>query len=156
MTVYKPYLIKVLLVWVMPPKIQHLYACSLFFLAWRIPWTEEPGGLQSIGSQRHDWVTNTFTLQPAFSISSGCWKLNHMLLISPTLPISIYTKKLMITHATVYLWISSCLFPVFYIEDLQDFWLIASNPPRSTPALFYWLSSIIKIFKIKTLLGYNL
>ena len=29
--------------------------CS--FLAWRIPWTREPGGLQSIGSQRvrHDW-----------------------------------------------------------------------------------------------------
>ena len=24
----------------------------LQFLAWRIPWTEEPGGLQSIGSQR--------------------------------------------------------------------------------------------------------
>ena len=30
-------------------------------LAWRIPWTEEPGGLHSIGSQRvrHDWATNT-------------------------------------------------------------------------------------------------
>ena len=28
-------------------------------LAWRIPWTEEPGGLQSAGSQRvrHDSVT---------------------------------------------------------------------------------------------------
>ena len=28
-------------------------------LAWRIPWTEEPGGLQSTGSQRvgHDWAT---------------------------------------------------------------------------------------------------
>jgi len=24
----------------------------LCILAWRIPWTEEPGGLQSIGSQR--------------------------------------------------------------------------------------------------------
>ena len=26
--------------------------------AWRSPWTEEPGGLQSIGSQRveHDWT----------------------------------------------------------------------------------------------------
>ena len=24
----------------------------VFFLTWRIPWTEEPGGLQSIGSQR--------------------------------------------------------------------------------------------------------
>ena len=28
-------------------------------LAWRIPWTEEPGGPQSTGSQRvgHDWAT---------------------------------------------------------------------------------------------------
>ena len=28
--------------------------------AWRIPWTEEPGGLQSMGSQRvgHDWGTS--------------------------------------------------------------------------------------------------
>ena len=30
-------------------------------LAWRIPWTEEPGRLQSMGLQRvgHDWATNT-------------------------------------------------------------------------------------------------
>ena len=29
-------------------------------LAWRIPWKEEPGGLQSMGSLRlgHDWVTS--------------------------------------------------------------------------------------------------
>ena len=29
-------------------------------LAWKIPWTEEPGRLQSVGSQRveHDWVTS--------------------------------------------------------------------------------------------------
>ena len=26
-------------------------------LAWRIPWTEEPGGLQSIGSQRESDTT---------------------------------------------------------------------------------------------------
>ena len=32
-------------------------------LAWRIPWTEGPGRLQSMGSQGvgHDWVTFTFT-----------------------------------------------------------------------------------------------
>ena len=31
------------------------YSC-----AWKIPWTEEPGRLQSMGSQRvgHDWVTS--------------------------------------------------------------------------------------------------
>ena len=30
-------------------------------IAWKIPWTEEPGGLQSMGSQRvgRDWATNT-------------------------------------------------------------------------------------------------
>ena len=30
-------------------------------LAWRIPWTEAPDGLQSMGLQRagHDWATNT-------------------------------------------------------------------------------------------------
>ena len=30
-------------------------------LAWKIPWTEKPGGLQSMGSQRvrHDLATNT-------------------------------------------------------------------------------------------------
>jgi len=30
-------------------------------LAWRISWTEEPGGLQLVGSQRvgHDWASNT-------------------------------------------------------------------------------------------------
>ena len=32
-------------------------------LPWRIPWTEEPGGLQSMGSQRvrHDWATKHST-----------------------------------------------------------------------------------------------
>ena len=31
-------------------------------LDWRIPWTEEPGRLQSMGLQkvRHNWATNTF------------------------------------------------------------------------------------------------
>ena len=35
-------------------------------LARRIPWTEEPGGLQSMGSQRvgHNRVTNTLTYLP--------------------------------------------------------------------------------------------
>ena len=32
-------------------------------LAWRIPWTEEPGGLQSMGLHRvrHNWVSDTHT-----------------------------------------------------------------------------------------------
>ena len=42
-------------------------------LAWRIPWTEEPGELQSMGSQRvgHDWATSlTQTVDYRFVIYS--------------------------------------------------------------------------------------
>ena len=37
-------------------------ASHSIILPWRIPWTEEPKGLQFMGLQRvgHDWVTNTF------------------------------------------------------------------------------------------------
>ena len=43
-------------------------------LAWRILYTEEPGGLQSLGSERvkHDWATSTSTfLLLFFRISGG-------------------------------------------------------------------------------------
>ena len=38
-------------------------ATCLSILAWKIPHTEEPGGIQSMGSQRdrHNLATNTFT-----------------------------------------------------------------------------------------------
>ena len=44
-------------------------------LAWRIPWTQEPGGLQSMRSQRrgHDWATNTSTTHWCFWLP---WKLS--------------------------------------------------------------------------------
>ena len=44
-------------------------------LAWRILWTEEPGGLQSMGLQRvlrHDLVTKQYTAQASYgSIDSS-------------------------------------------------------------------------------------
>ena len=45
-------------------------------LAWRILWIEEPGGLQSMGSQRvrHDWVTNAHT-KYKYSHFEGCGTL---------------------------------------------------------------------------------
>ena len=45
-------------------------------LAWRNPWTEEPGGLQSVGLQRigHDWATNTFTSGPEAVVSFECFQ----------------------------------------------------------------------------------
>ena len=48
-------------------------------LAWRIPWTEAPGGLQSMGSQRigHGWAT--FTSLYYVSCSSHSKSLLHQL-----------------------------------------------------------------------------
>ena len=44
-------------------------------LAWRIPWAEETGGLQSTGSPRvgQNWATNTFTLSHRKKPSSESW-----------------------------------------------------------------------------------
>ena len=46
--------------WLWVPCFMHLHrTCT----AWRIPWTEKSGYLQSVGSQRirYDWATYTFT-----------------------------------------------------------------------------------------------
>jgi len=41
-------------------KLEKEMAVHSRILAWKIPWTEEPGGLQSMGSLRvgHDWATS--------------------------------------------------------------------------------------------------
>ena len=40
-------------------------ATQFSVLAWRVPWTEEPGGLQPMGVARvrQDWATNTFSFR---------------------------------------------------------------------------------------------
>ena len=42
-------------------------------LAWRIPWTEEPGGMQSMGLHRvrHDWSNLAHTWPLGFPVSSA-------------------------------------------------------------------------------------
>ena len=42
-------------------------------LAWIIPWTEEPGGPQSMGSQRdrHDWASEHSTASTIWASSKG-------------------------------------------------------------------------------------
>ena len=58
------------------------------FLAWRIPWTEEPGGLHSTGSQRagHHQVTNTQSQAPAqHQPGWGCMTLGALPSPAPAL-----------------------------------------------------------------------
>ena len=54
-------------------------ATHSIILAWRIPWTEEPGRLQSMGLQRigQDWVTK--------HTQAATWLLHKSILINRTL-----------------------------------------------------------------------
>ena len=63
-------------------------------LAWRIPWTEEPGGLQSMGSQRveHAWVTKHSTYEEAEAWRGQVhewvlwrWLFSHLILLKSSL-----------------------------------------------------------------------
>ena len=69
-------------------------------LAWRNPWTEEPGGLQNMGSQRvgHDWGTNTRYVIQLLRVSvttRGCLILVSRLVIrtSPPFKVVQFTRK---------------------------------------------------------------
>ena len=59
-------------------------------LAWRIPWTEEPGGLWFMGSQRvrHNWVTKIFIL-----ICSWDFNMEWVLVLTECYSTSTIKKK---------------------------------------------------------------
>ena len=46
-------------------------ATHFSILAWKTPWRDKPGGLQSMGSQRvgHGSVTDTFTSSPSSTLA---------------------------------------------------------------------------------------
>ena len=72
-------------------------------LAWRIPWPEEPGRLQSMGSQRvrHNWTTNTFT-------SCSLWAASQVF------GLMLFDFRV---HASVYLLTLLLHFSVFQIRE---------------------------------------
>ena len=64
--------------------LEEVMATHSSILAWRIPWTEEPGGQQSIGSQRvgHDLATEKQQQQitsrsPSCMLGKGWSDCNH-------------------------------------------------------------------------------
>ena len=48
-------------------------------ITWKIPWTEEPGRLQSMGSQRvgHDWATSLHFTWDNSLCNMRHWKIKH-------------------------------------------------------------------------------
>ena len=80
-------------------------ATHSYILAWRIPWTEEPGGLQPMGLQESDMTEVTDALNGANPVMHLYWRLH---LVCPqcrgcVLLIRIKAKKLNVTLLYVFI-----------------------------------------------------
>ena len=88
----------------------------LQYSCWRIPCTEEPGGLKSMGSQRvrQDWETNT-TQQSSFQLQS--WTSSNLTSFkAPIFPAIVYIS--LSPFQTIIVIIEHCL-----LEDLMTLFL---------------------------------
>ena len=54
-------------------------ATHFSILAWRIPWTDKPGGLQSMGLQGSDWASYSPALAGRFFTASATWEACYYL-----------------------------------------------------------------------------
>ena len=65
-------------------------------LAWKIPWTEESGGLQSMGSQRirHDWSTeHIYTYSNLHLLTPNSQSIHSPPALSPLVTTSLFSMS---------------------------------------------------------------
>ena len=93
-------------------------------VAWRIPWTEETGGLQSMGSQRvrHDWATKHSILSDKWQNQnvdrgqSDCWEY-----LFPCYPGTFF--NIITTWNIIFMFVKFC----FLILPLETFFINLLN-----------------------------
>ena len=105
-------------------------ATRSIFLAWRIPWKEEPGGLWSTGSQRagRDWVTEQAgstqakLLAAAFLQACRPQTQGFSLARCPTLLLFLVHKtrfiSLLMTMESSHFWALESLVSSFYVSSI--------------------------------------
>ena len=91
------------------------YWVKFSILAWRIPWTEEPGGLQSMQLQRvgHNWTDDTWNFIANYLNRKhylGC--------------IFMYRKKVLVSQSCLIIW-----FFVTVGFSRQEYWFGLPCPP---------------------------
>ena len=90
-------------------------------LAWRIPWTVEPGGLQFMGSQRvgHNWATNTHKWYHVVLVFF--WLTSLSMIISRTIHVatnSIISFFLWLSSIPLYICTTSFLWCLLWISNV--------------------------------------
>ena len=138
------------------PAIQELWVWSLgqedplekgmathsSILAWRIPWTEEPGGLQPVWLQRveQDWATNTFTFFTETVVLIDTWVVRRSSLETHLGHCHQWWSG---DHDCLYLFLSSCLsflslLPSFLLSPPMIPWALAGF---KTLCLFFMITN---------------
>ena len=90
-------------------------------LAWRIPWTKEPGGLQFTGSQRvgHDWATSLSLYGEQwwlfFSMPQVRWQL-HVLNTSLRIPKVVAMASTLILFPSISIPSTSFILFIYFIR----------------------------------------
>ena len=128
-------------------------------LAWKIPWTEKPGGLQSMELQRveHDLATNTFTFSLSITLADSINIIHTSVQFSsvaqscPTLchPVNRSTPGLPVHHQLLELTQTH----VHQVSDaIQPSHPLSSpSPPAPSPSqhqsLFQWVNSSHEVAK---------
>ena len=99
-------------------------------LALEIPWTEEPGGLQSMGSQRvrQDWLTNTLTL---FSVLGILQRMPYRSIRKRDSPVQKWTSVLN-RHFTKEKWPINIWKGAHFINNYEHEILKHSEKPLTT------------------------
>ena len=110
-------------------------------LAWRTPWTEEPGGLQSTGWQRvrHDWVTS-LSLSFTTLVIAFFSRRKHLLISWLQSPSAVIFEPKKRKSVTVSIVSSSMCCEVMCLDAMiLIFWMLNFKPafsPSSVPGIF--------------------
>ena len=105
-------------------------------LAWRIPWTEEAGGLQSMGSQRvrHDWATNTDRYFNRWFINISSFFSSQFQLLLPSWGVwASYSPTLVFALQTAVPKIPFLRFTVWWTEQGFSLTCLPPSLPHSLP-----------------------
>ena len=99
-------------------------------LAWEIPWTEKPGWLQSIGSQRagHDWATNTSQTEFKHILLRQKQAEKQYMLCMYACVLSCFSCVLLFAI----LWTIVCQAPLSMGFFRQEYWSGLLGPPPGT------------------------
>ena len=115
-------------------------------LAWRIPWTEEPGGLQSMVLQRvgHDWVTLlTYLLIPCFlEVQKSLPVIFSLRLKRKSFEIFFVLIKIIIYLVSSFITYPTQIFPIFVSDWIPCFPPLLNYKAFALEASCKWLLGV--------------